>query len=287
MKKMDEEIKNRDEISQINTTAFLQSCEIEMVKVFLQICERHNLKYFMAGGTFLGAVRHKGFIPWDDDIDIGMYRGDYERFLTIAEEELRAPYKIQTYKNCPTHHYIFSHIVDTRYKVKRLGSIDQRQEYVWIDIFPYDGLPKGIIRSFFVYSNLLFYRFCYHMAYFDRINIARTDRALWQKALLRLLGVFYKLVRFDKEKWTIKIDDTLKKQSIEKCDKIMSFMGVKLQKEIFPKSIYDDLIDYQFEDLTMKGPRNYKRVLSQMYGDYMKIPPEDKRCSHPMEIIKC
>ena len=125
------------------------------------------------------------------------------------------------------------------------------------------------------------------MAYFDRINIARTDRALWQKALLRLLGVFYKLVRFDKEKWTIKIDDTLKKQSIEKCDKIMSFMGVKLQKEIFPKSIYDDLIDYQFEDLTMKGPRNYKRVLSQMYGDYMKIPPEDKRCSHPMEIIKC
>lgn len=63
----------------------MQEKELDMVKEFLKICEKHNLKYFMAGGTFLGAVRHKGFIPWDDDVDLGMYRDDYEKFLDIAK----------------------------------------------------------------------------------------------------------------------------------------------------------------------------------------------------------
>ena len=92
-------------------------------------------------------------------------------------------------------------------------------------------------------------------------------------------------LRFDKNKWRKKIDDLLKKQNMEKCDKIMSFMGVKLQKEIFPKKIYDDLVDYEFEDIYMKGPVEYDKVLSQLYGDYMSLPPKEKRISHPMEIL--
>ncbi len=270
-----------------NVTEFLQRKELNMVKEFLRICEKHHLTYFMAGGTFLGAVRHKGFIPWDDDVDIGMYRQDYERFLKIAEKELSYPYKIQTYRNCKEHHYYFSHIVDMRYKVRRMGSLDKREEYVWIDIFPYDGLPKGRLRSSVIYARLLFYRFCYHMAYFDKINIARKDRAVWQRGILWILKGVYRIFKFDKDKWRDKIDCLLKKQDIRKCDKIMSFMGVKLQKEIFPKRIYDHLKDYQFEDVCMKGPVDYERVLKQMYGDYMSLPPVEKRMSHPMEIMEC
>lgn len=269
-----------------STTQFLQEKEIDMVKKLVQICEKYDLKYFMAGGTFLGAVRHKGFIPWDDDIDLGMYRGDYERFLKIAEKELEFPYKIQTYQNCAAHHYYFSHIVDMRYKVRRLGSLDKREEYIWIDIFPYDGLPDGV-RGNLIYLQLLFYRFCYHMAYFEKINIARNDRAVWQKIILQLLKIIYKVCKFDKNKWREKIDILLKKQDIEKCGKIMSFMGVKLQREIFPRKVYDNLVDYQFEDMDLKGPSDYDRVLKQMYGDYMSLPPVEKRVSHPMEIVEC
>ncbi len=270
-----------------NVTEFLQKKELDMVKEFLRICKKYKLKYFMAGGTFLGAVRHKGFIPWDDDIDIGMYRKDYDRFLTIAEGELSYPYKIQTYRNCEEHHYYFSHIVDVRYKVRRMGSLDKREEYVWIDIFPYDGLPKGKVRSFVIYMRLLFYRFCYHMAYFDKINISRKDRAVWQKWMLQILKFIYKIFKFDKNKWRDRIDRLLKRQSIDECDKIMSFMGVKLEKEIFPKKVYDKLKDYQFEDIYMKGPDDHETVLRQLYGDYMCLPPVDKRISHPMEIIRC
>lgn len=267
-----------------DVTKFLQCLELDMVKEFVRICTKYNLNYFMAGGTFLGAVRHKGFIPWDDDVDIGMYRNDYEKFLRIAETELNVPYKIQTYQNTDSHHYYFSHIVDTRYKVRRLGSLDKREEYVWIDIFPYDGLPNGIKGNLF-YLRLLFCRFCYHMANFDKINIARTDRATWQKVALKLLFVFHRLCKFDKNKWIDKIDTLLKSNDLQNCDRVMSFMGVKLQKEIFPRSVYDDLIEYTFEDINLKGPEDSNTVLRQMYGEYMKLPPENQRKSHPLEIL--
>lgn len=266
-----------------DTTKFLQSLELNMVKEFVRICDKYGLKYFMAGGTFLGAVRHKGFIPWDDDIDLGMYRNDYDKFLEIAETELSYPYKIQTYQNTESHHYYFSHIIDLRYKVKRLGSIDKREEYVWIDIFPYDGLPNGIIGNLF-YLRLLFCRFCYHMAYFDKINIARADRALWQKIALKILFVVHKLFQFDKHKWIDRIDLLLKSNDMQNCDRVMSFMGVKLQKEILPRRVYDDLIDYQFEDMKLKGAREADTILSQMYGKYMELPSVNKRGSHPLEI---
>lgn len=267
-----------------DTIELLQSLELDMVKELVRICDKHGLNYFMAGGTFLGAIRHQGFIPWDDDVDMGMYRDDYDKFLKIAETELSYPYKIQTYKNTNSHHYYFSHIIDMRYKVKRLGSLDQREEYVWIDIFPYDGLPNGFLGNMF-YLRLLFCRFCYHMAYFDKINIARTDRAIWQKILLKVFHVVYKMIKFDKKKWIDKIDVLLKSNNLENCDRVMSFMGVKLQKEIFPRKIYDDLVTYSFEDVKLKGPKEFNVVLHQMYGEYMKLPPENKRNSHPMEII--
>ena len=247
-----------------DVTRFLQCLELDMVKEFVRICTKYNLSYFMAGGTFLGAVRHKGFIPWDDDVDIGMYRHDYDKFLKIAEAELSYPYKIQTYRNTDSHHYYFSHIVDTRFKVRRLGSLDKREEYVWIDIFPYDGLPNGVTGSLF-YLRLLFCRFCYHMANFDKINIARSDRAAWQKIVLKILFVIHRLCKFDKDKW---INATLKA--------ILAFEYV---------AIYDNLIDYTFEDMNLKGPIDSNVVLGQMYGEYMKLPPENQRKSHPLEIL--
>lgn len=267
-----------------DVTKFLQHLELDMVKEFVRICTKYDLTYFMAGGTFLGAIRHKGFIPWDDDIDIGMYRRDYDKFLKIAEKELAYPYKIQTYKNTDSHHYYFSHIVDTRYKVRRLGSLDKREEYVWIDIFPYDGLPNGIKGNLF-YLRLLFCRFCYHMVNFDKINIARTDRAAWQKVVLKLLFVIHKIFRFDRHKWINRIDVLLKSNDLQNCNRVMSFMGVKLYKEVLPRRVYDDLIDYPFEDMKLKGPGDNNTVLSQMYGDYMELPPENKRISHPLEIL--
>ena len=164
--------------------------------------------------------------------------------------------------------------------------MDKREEYVWIDIFPYDGLPKGAFREKVTYIKLLFYRFCYHMANFEKINLERKDRATWQKILLKILSVWQRVNYFDKRKWINKIDKNLKAAKLEQSDKIMSFMGVKLFKEIFPKKIYTKLTRYQFENMSLWGPEDYDYVLRQLYGDYMKLPPAENRISHPMQIVK-
>lgn len=123
------------------------------------------------------------------------------------------------------------------------------------------------------------------MAHFDKINIARKDRALWQRIVLKMLLLVHRLFQFDKDKWINKIDALLKSNDLQDCDRVMSFMGVKLQKEILPRSIYDNLIDYKFENMDLKGPKDKDIVLCQMYGEYMKLPPEHQRKSHPLEVL--
>ena len=102
---------------------------------------------------------------------------------------------------------------------------------------------------------------------------------------MKLLFIIHRLFRFDKHKWINKIDVLLKSNDLQNCDRVMSFMGVKLFKEILPRSVYDDLIDYSFEDMNLKGPRDSNTVLRQMYGEYMELPPENKRKTHPLEIL--
>ena len=128
---------NAEDNSQLRA---LQLVELEIMKIFVNICERHQLRYIMIGGTMLGAIRHKGFIPWDDDIDVGMPRADYEKFLQIVRAELPADYDFLNYKQNPEYLRYFSRIVDTRVKVTNASYTDTLVEHAWIDIFPLDGL---------------------------------------------------------------------------------------------------------------------------------------------------
>ena len=125
----------------------------------LEIAEKMNLKCYMQGGTMLGAIRHKGFIPWDDDVDLGMMRDDYEYFLKHVEEHLPENMELRTYWDESEHHYYFARIVDNRHLIKRMGSAEVRYENVWVDIFPLDGMPNGGINLLFHKSKLSVARF--------------------------------------------------------------------------------------------------------------------------------
>ena len=102
----------------------LHKVDMEIVKAVVKICDRHGLIYYMLGGTMLGAIRHKGFIPWDDDIDLGMPRDDYEKFLEIAPNELPDTLKVVNYRNTPEYQYYITRVLDTDTKVieERIGN---------------------------------------------------------------------------------------------------------------------------------------------------------------------
>ena len=115
-----------------------QICLLEIIKVFTNICETHNFRYFMIGGTMLGAVRHKGFIPWDDDVDIGMPRPDYENFLQMVSDELPEGYEFLNYKQDALYKRYFSRIVNKNILVYNASNSKEIVEKAWIDIFPID-----------------------------------------------------------------------------------------------------------------------------------------------------
>jgi lipopolysaccharide cholinephosphotransferase len=263
----------------------LQNYIWDIMKVILKFMEKEGTEYYMLGGTLLGAVRHKGFIPWDDDIDIGIPRGEYERFLSDIKRELPDYMAVRTYKNSRNHHYYFSRIVDKRYKVKRTGSEVDRLEEVWVDIFPLDGMPNRFIERQIHKAKLLASRVMYHVATFDKVNLKRPNRPYYEKVLIRLIKFFHLGKRGNMYFWLNTIDRLLKKYPYSKSDWCINFMGQYMFREMFPKEYYGNGRLYDFEECRMMGPENAHAVLSKQYGDYMKFPKDADRNTHASVLI--
>ena len=267
-----------------NRRSKVQNIIWNIMKYVKKYLEDNNITYYMLGGTLLGAVRHKGFIPWDDDIDIGIPRNEYEKMLNEVSDKLPKHLKLFTYKNEKSHHYYFSRIVDTRYSLKRKGSIEERNENVWVDIFPLDGMPNNWIARKIHMFRLLVTRAMYHISCFEKVNLKRPNRPLPEKIIIK----FVKITGFgrntDTRKWLDKIDKLLKKYPIEKSNWIVNFMGQYKFKEMFPKSYYGEGKFYKFEDDELFGPEDANAVLTQQYGDYMTPPKDQDKNAHAAEF---
>ena len=127
----------------------LQLKELDLLKYFQQVCKDNHIEYFALGGTLLGAIRHKGFIPWDDDIDVGIPRPDYERLCKILEGLPESGnIKFRSYKNSEDCIRYFGHIEDTTFKVVRHDKLKAEETFAWIDLFPLDAMPNnGLLRK--------------------------------------------------------------------------------------------------------------------------------------------
>ncbi len=262
----------------------VQSIIWDIMKELLPIIESGGYKYYMLGGTLLGAVRHRGFIPWDDDIDIGMPRDDYERFIASVSSALPEHLKLRTYTDDSPHHYYFSRIVDTRHELRRTGSTVERNEDIWVDIFPLDGMPNGRFLRYIHMLRLLYIRMRYHIASFDRVNLKRPGRPLSERIVIGIVRHTGLGTRSDPRKWLDKLDRLLKKYPLEHSDLIINFMGQYKFKEMFPVAWYGEGTMYDFEDTELCGPCDYDKVLTRQYGDYM-TPPENRN-AHAAEFVR-
>ena len=264
----------------MNNIDLLHEVDMNIVKEVLRICEKYNLKYYMLGGTMLGAIRHQGFIPWDDDIDLGMPRKDYEKFLEVAPGEFPKELKLVNYKTDPKYQYYITRILDTETKVEeeRIGN-DSKYTNASIDIFPIDGTPNNSILRKIYFFRVLAHRALMSLCYKDSIDRKRK-RSKLEKVFLGIMEKLpiEKITTPYKQKE--KIDKLLRKQDIEKSKYIGNIMGAYRTKEIVPKEYYGDGKFYKFEDIELRGMDLYDEYLKYTYGDYMQLPPEDKRKTH-------
>lgn len=263
----------------------LQAVDLEIVKEVVRICEKYNLTYYIIGGTLLGAIRHKGFIPWDDDIDLSMPRDDYEKFLSVAHDEIKINLKITNFKTDPLYQYYITRIcdVDTKVVEKRIGN-DSKFTHASIDIFPIDGTPNNKIMRKIYYIRILTHRALMALCYKDSIDRERK-RSIKEKALLYILEKLpiSKFTTPYKEK--CKIDKLLKKKKITKSENVGTIMGAYRTKEIVPKKYFGKGAYYEFEGIKLRGPEMYDEYLTHMYGDYKILPPLESRKTH-YEIIE-
>lgn len=251
----------------------LQMAELDILKEVVRVCEKNELTYYLVGGTLLGAIRHKGFIPWDDDLDIAMPREDYEKFLRISKSEMKAGYWV---------HFIDS---DANYwlpfaKVKKEGTIFDEQNSkniesdkgIFIDIFPLDNAR----REKSIFQNIQ-----------ARICKKMSTIILWKRGFYKHKPKFMlSIVLFVLSNVTVfhLSNHQQKLMSICKDEDAKYFVNLgsnyNYVKQTISKNKYFPPVMVEFEGGFYNAPKDWDYILKRIYGDYMKLPQEDMRVTH-------
>ncbi len=256
-------------------TREVQLGELEILKVFDSTCKALGLRYSLAGGTLLGAVRHRGFIPWDDDVDVCMPRPDYERFLKCADM-LPAGYSVVTMDNsawCQP----FAKVQWHAFRAQEPFLEGVMDEYLWLDIFPFDGVPSDKAKHRDILKRLIHLRVrLSRSVYRSPKNATLAHKFL--KAVYRLLFGSPRQVGKTKQK----INEAFSELDYESASEVFCYCS----NETFsvPKADFDNLVELPFEGLKFPCVANYDAHLTLEYGDYMQLPPEDQRVTHGMKV---
>lgn len=281
-----------------NSPAFKRACEggalaivqgtvLEMATCLDGICRKHDLRYSLAFGSLIGAVRHKGFIPWDDDIDVLMFRDDLDRFLRIAPDELPDYYEVQHFSLGNTRRYV-TRIVDNR-TLMRLDSYGERNDLaIWLDIFVLDGIPDGRFGRGIQYLRILWHKaMCAFASFEETVNRSRPGRAWWQQAIIEFCSITHFGSWMDVGERLKKYDAALRRYRCTEGEACFCGVGTYSgERQTWPRASLEDLVEYEFESAVLKGPRDYDSVLSATYGDYMVPPSEGHRAVHNVHVVK-
>lgn len=251
-----------------------QNLEIEILDYVVSICNQYNLKYSLFYGTLLGAIRHKGFIPWDDDIDICMPDEDYEQFCDIMRYCQSDRFKVLI-PNENGYYYEFAKVIDTR-TVLYEHNIDHSFEMgVWIDIFPLHGVGKryGIVR------------YCMNLLNYARIAAVYSVPPPSPNYLKPLIWCGWKIIRLLGYKLFLKrILSIAARHPYKDAEYVTCLIAHDTNRYCFNKKLFENLMDVEFEGKLYQVFCNYDEFLKTMYGDYMQLPPENQRIHHEFDV---
>lgn len=254
--------------------------ELDLLTELDRVCQKHNLKYCVAAGTLLGAIRHKGFIPWDDDIDVYMLRDDYERLMAL-NDEFTYPYFLQntyTEKNLFRTHAQLRNSSTTGYvESDRYMDINKG---IFIDIFPLDGIGSAKVNVQRSLNNLL----KKWLQKYNSTNLTKNATGISNKIKINIKKAFFAVI---KKEWLFKhYEKNLRKYSKKGTtlwgNRTIFFDSPKSKR---PLADWENLTVTKFEFISVPIPENYEEILRQQYGDYMVFPKDIKNGSMHGELV--
>ncbi len=253
----------------------LHAIQLDMLLEVRRICDKHGIKYSLIGGTLLGAIRHKGYIPWDDDADIGMLRKDYEKFRLVCRSELdREKYYFQDDRNTKGYRWGYGKLrrKDTLFLRENQKHLQFGQE-IFIDIFPLDYAPDNMLLR----QIHMFRCFCIRKMLWSPVGVI-AEKNICKRFIYSQLSLipkkmiykfYYKFIRSRKPSKTVRIN-----------------LFPTRKPYGFSIKFFEELIEVTFEGEVFMGSRYYDEYLRIKYGDYMKLPPVEMRKVHPVSAVK-
>lgn len=251
---------------------------ITIAKYFDKFCTENNLSYFAIGGTAIGALRHNGIIPWDDDIDFVMPRHDYEKFLRISSK-LDCNYKVFTHKNNELYHLPFAKMCDITTTLLP-SPMHKCVLGAFVDIFPIDGLPltnnTERIKFFKKAQKIKNIAMGVNTFYSFKDFLSAIYRCDFLDIKVQIISKFYHIFKL-KNNYFDKFEDFIKKNPYE-CSEYVAYFGTfKGYKVISPKKYFESYYYHQFEDFEIRLPIGINEYLTNVYGDYMTPPNQKNR----------
>lgn len=247
----------------------IQMVMLEIMKEVDRVNRSHGLKYYLEGGTLLGAVRHGGFIPWDDDADLSMPRPDYERFIREANDWLPPYLRVRSYLTDPDYPFYYAKVEDIRTTIVE-GPTHPYVGGIYIDIFPMDGIPEDEKDREKMYSRFRRHHKLMHFLHRNPYKHGRGPRSWWPLLLRKIYSRSYV---------NRKITENNMRYPFYEC-KTVGCVSPNYQTWLDREKVYGEGKTIEYEGLPLNGLLDNHRFLTKQYGDYMQVPPVEKRYNH-------
>jgi len=268
---LDDIIKNDTSIQnmRILDDAEVRKIQLEITMYLKELCEKNDLSYYMTGGTLLGAVRHKGYIPWDDDIDITIPMPDYKKLINLLVEDDK--YDVFTVYNEPekcSHFYM--KIIDRKTVMKLWEYPFLTTSGVTIDVFPLIGLPQRMDETREFFNRVRHLNTVYANSFLEEIDVDDAMMLDYRRSLRE------------------QVIEMIERYNYYESENTGYILSKYWEKDIMPRAVYGGEIEMPFEDITLVAPVGYAEYLERIFGDYMKLPPEKEQyVTHNYKVYKC
>ena len=252
----------------------IREIEVEILRAFVKFCDENGLRYYLVGGTLIGAVRHQGFVPWDDDLDVAMPRKDFMKFRELTMDGKFGEYEIRSIIHTPDiHPRPFDRIVDTRYMT--MTNVDQTYIPPWLDVHAFDGLPADEIEC---------------SKHWDKAGKLKKGSKISRTPLSQVKGIKrkikhlllnWKIIAKGPTYYAQQLIEHAMKYDFETSENIASVVAGYGRKEQMPKYYFTDgEKKMYFEGILCCVPPHYDKVLTHMYGNYLQLPSDASKTTH-------